>query len=304
MSPTAPFVAIGVNLEGERDVLRRTRAIDRQIRRHAIVSVRHMDPRVVRISIAPVKSLGLVHPEQVMLEHGGVLGNRRFWLCDEKGALYGGKRDGTMLRIRPEWNESTRHLALTFPHGDRVEGVVELGDTVDAQLYRLPRPSRRVIGPWEEAISRYVGRPLTLLWADQGAVDRTPQGGGVSVVSCASLERLREEAGVSEAVDGRRFRMLFEIDGVEAHKEDRWIGHGVRIGEATVVFHGDIGRCVVTSRDPDSGVIDLPTLVTLAGYRREGLTEHLPFGIYGDVVVPGRVRLGDNATVESLRLTE
>jgi uncharacterized protein len=277
--------------------------LDRQIRHDAIVSLRHMGPSVVRISIAPVKSLGLVHPAEVMLEHGGVVGNRRFWLCDEKGALYGGKRDGAILRIRPEWNESTRHLALTFPDGDRVEDVVELGDKVDAQLYRLPRPSRLVIGPWEEAISCYVGKPLTLLWADEGAVDRTPQGGNVSVVSRASLERLREAAGVSDAIDGRRFRMLFEIDGVDAHEEDRWIGQRVRIGEAAVIFHGDIGRCVVTSRDPDSGVIDLPTLVTLAGYRREGFTEHLPFGIYGAVVVPGRVRLGDNATIESLRLT-
>jgi uncharacterized protein YcbX len=252
---------------------------------------------VARISIAPVKSLALVHPDQVMLERGGVVGNRRFWLRDERGALYGGKRDGTMLRIHPEWDESTRRLALTFPDGERVEGVVEIGDPVDAELYRLPRPSHRVVGPWEDAISSYVGRRLTLLWADEGAVDRTPQGGTVSVVSRASLERLREEAGVVDAIDGRRFRMLFEIDGVGPHEEDRWIGGEVRIGEAIVVFNGDVGRCVVTSRDPDTGVIDIPTLVTLAGYRRQGRTEDLPFGIYGAVVVPGRVRVGDAAAL-------
>ncbi len=136
-----------------------------------------MAAHVVRISVAPVKSLGLIHPNEVMLETGGVTGDRRFWLCDQQGALYAGKRDGTMLRIRPEWDESTRRLSLAFPDGERVEGVVEIGDPVDAELYRQPRPSHRVIGPWEEAISRYVGRPLTLLWADGGAVDRTPEGG-------------------------------------------------------------------------------------------------------------------------------
>jgi uncharacterized protein YcbX len=250
---------------------------------------------VARISIAPVKSLGLLHPDEVMLRQGGVVGDRRFWLCDERGALYGGKRDGTMLRIRPAWDESTRRLTLTFPDGERVEGVVQLGDRVDAELYRRPRPSHRVLGPWEEAISRHVGRPLTLLWADDGAVDRTPQGGTVSLVSRASLERLREETGVDDPIDGRRFRMLFEIEGVDEHEEDEWIGKEVRIGEATVVFNGDIGRCVVTSRDPDTGVIDLPTLATLVDYRPEGRTEPLPFGIYGSVVAPGRVRLGDTA---------
>ena len=161
-------------------------------------------------------------------------------------------------------------LALTFPDGSRVEGVVELGEPVDAELYRLRRASHRVIGPWQEAISRHSGTPLTLLWADESAVDRTPEGGTVSLLSRASLERLREEAGVEDEVDGRRFRMLFEIDGVEAHEEDRWIGREVRIGEATVRFNGDVGRCVVTSRDPDTGEIDLPTLVTLAKYRPDG----------------------------------
>jgi uncharacterized protein len=248
--------------------------------------------RVVRISVAPVKALGLVHPDEVMLEAGGVIGNRRFWLRDERGALYAGKRDGTMMRIRPEWDEETRRLSLTFPDGDRVEGVVELGELVEAELYRLPRPSRQVIGPWQEAISRFVGRPLELLWADDGAVDRLPRGGSVSLVSRASLERLREEAGCTDEIDGRRFRMLFEIHGVNAHEEDAWIGLTVRIGDATVVFNGDIGRCVVTSRDPDTGVIDVPTLTALASYRRDGVAEPLPFGIYGSVLVPGRVRVG------------
>jgi uncharacterized protein len=254
-----------------------------------------MAPRVVRISVAPVKSLGLVHSDEVQLEAGGVVGNRRFWLRDETGALYAGKRDGSMMRIRPEWDEETRRLALAFPDGHRVEGVVELGDPVDAQLYRVPRASRQVIGPWQEAISRYVGRPLELLWADDGAVDRTPEGGTVSLVSRASLERLRREAGVDEEVDGRRFRMLFEVEGVGAHEEDSWIGTEVRIGEATVTFNGDIGRCIVTSRNPDTGVPDLPTLATLVAYRREGRTEPLPFGVYGSVLVPGRVQVGDIA---------
>ena len=92
-----------------------------------------------------------------MLEPGGVAGDRRFWLLDEHGALYNGKRNGALQSIRPEWDESTRRLALTFPDGARVEGVVELGEPVDAELYRLRAASHRVIGPWQEAISRHSG---------------------------------------------------------------------------------------------------------------------------------------------------
>lgn len=252
-----------------------------------------MAATVARISIAPVKSLGLVHPDEVVLESGGVRGNRRFWLVDEDGRLFNNKRNGPMVRVASEWDEDSHVLALTFPDGSRVEGTVELGDPVDAVMYGHPHPSRRVVGPWEEAIAQHVGRRLTLLYAEHHAVDRGYAGGTVSLVSRASLERLRTEADATAPVDGRRFRMLFEIDGMRAHEEDEWLGTQVRIGDATIVLNGDVGRCVVTSHDPDTGVTDLDTLGTLAAYRREGRNEPLPFGVYGAVVVPGLVRVGD-----------
>ena len=252
-----------------------------------------MEPQVVRISIAPVKSLGLVHPDEVDVGHGGVAGNRRFWLLDEDGRLFNNKRNGPMVQIRPEWDETTRRLALTFPDGRVVEGTVELGEAVAPEMYDDPIPSRHVVGPWADAISDFVGRPLTLLWADECVPDRSRHGGTVSLVSRGSLERLREEAGADAPVDGRRFRMLFEIDGVAAHEEDDWLDREVRAGGAVLRLNGDVGRCVVTSHDPDRGVTDLDTLGVLARYRREGRNEPLPFGAYGSVVSPGRVRVGD-----------
>ena len=252
-----------------------------------------MEARVVRLSIAPVKSLGLVHPEEVEVEPCGIRGNRRFWLVDAEGRLFNGKRGGPMVRIQPEWDEDTKELALAFPDGSRAEGTVELGERIDAEMYRHPHPSRRVVGPWEDAISEFVGQHLTLLWAETHAVDRGYRGGSVSLVSRESLERLREEAGADEAVDGRRFRMLFEIEGVPPHEEDEWLGTQVRIGDATILLNGDVGRCVVTSQDPDTGVTTLDTLGALAAYRRDGRNEPLPFGVYGSVVIPGRVRVGD-----------
>jgi uncharacterized protein len=253
-----------------------------------------MEARVVGISIAPVKAMALVCPDEVVVGAIGVVGNRRFWLRDESGHLFNAKKEGRLLQIRPEWDESSRRLAMTFPDGLRVEGVVELGEPLDATIYGELRPSRRVVGgAWAEVVSEFVGRPLELLWADDNGVDRLTAEGTVSLISTASLDRLRTEMGVKSQVDGRRFRMLFEIDGVEAHGEDSWIGKHVQVGDAEIVVTGDIGRCIVTSRDPDTGVVDMPTLVTLASYRREGHTEQLPLGVKGTVYTPGRVRVGD-----------
>jgi len=252
-----------------------------------------MEGRVARISIAPVKALHVVNPDEVELGPGGVAGDRRFWLVDADGRLFNDKHLPQLLRVRAEWDEATRRLGLEFPDGLCVEGVVEPGDPVEARLYDRPHPSRTVRGPWQEALSAYAGEPLTLLWSESGAVDRGVGGGAVTVVSRASLERLREEAGVEGSVDGRRFRMLFEIDGVEPHEEDEWIGRRVEIGDAVVAPVGDVGRCAVTTKNPDTGETDLDTLGTLAAYRREGRTEPLPFGVHAAVVQPGRVRVGD-----------
>lgn len=253
-----------------------------------------MEGRVVRISIAPVKSLGLVHPEEIELTPAGVVGDRRFWLVDADRRLANGKRFPQLMRLRPEWDEQTRRLALRFPGGEAVEGTVEPGEPFEATLYGVPHPSRVVEGPWQEAISQLAGEPLTLLWSERGAVDRgADRGGWATIVSRASLERLGEAAGVTDPIDGRQFRMLLEIDGVAAHEEDEWTGVRVRVGEAVLAPLGDVGRCVVTTRNPDTGEFAVDTLKALAAYRPDGQTERLPLGVYCDVVEAGLVRLGD-----------
>jgi uncharacterized protein YcbX len=253
-----------------------------------------VEGRVARICIAPVKALHVVNPEEVELGREGVRGDRRFWLVDRDRRLVNGKRHPELMRVQPEWNETSRRLALAFPDGSVVDGDVEPGEQLAAELYGTPHPSRTVPGPWQEALSDYAGEPLTLLWSEGGAQDRgNDRGGWASLISRGSLEQLGAEAGSDKPVDGRRFRMLFEIEGVEPHEEDTWLGLQVAIGEAVIVPLGDVGRCVVTTCDPDTAVSDFDTLKLLAGYRAEGVVEPLPFGVYCNVAVPGRVRVGD-----------
>jgi uncharacterized protein YcbX len=253
--------------------------------------------RVVAVNVAPVKALGLVHPQEIHLNERGVDGDRRFWLVDEERRLFNNKRCGPLVRVRPEWDEATGVLALAFPDGARVEGVVEVeAEPFAVELYGYPLASRRVVGPWAEALSEFAGQPLTLLRADEGAPDRL-YAGGASIVSRASLAEVAARGGERGPLDGRRFRMLLELDGVQAHEEDAWLGRRVRVGDALLQVNGDVGRCAVTTHDPDTGVPDFDTLKVLAAYRREGVKEPLPLGVYASVVEPGRVRVGDALTI-------
>ena len=95
--------------------------------------------------------------------------------------------------------------------------------------------------------------------------------------------------------DPRRFRMTLTIDGVEAWGEDGWRGREVAIGDAARLrVTAPVPRCVVTTRDPDDGHRDLPTLKALAELRG-GWRAH--FGVWCDVVAAGPVRRGDPVTV-------
>ena len=252
-------------------------------------------PVVSLISIAPVKGLGLVHPQEVSLEDVGVRDNRCFYLIDADERRYGQLRNGRLVQIEQEYDG--KRLALRFPDGSVAEGVVAVGDDrVTSDFYGRPVDAQVVEGPWSDALSRWAGRPLRLVQPAPGAaIDRAR--GHVSLVSTASLDELARQGGQDGRVDGRRFRMLFELDGCEPHEEDGWIDRHVRIGTALVRLRGEVGRCAITTQNPETGVPDFDTLRTIAGYRPttadEAGKKHLPFGVYGEVVEPGKVALGD-----------
>lgn len=248
---------------------------------------------VAALSLTPVKGLQVTARDELWLGPRGVREDRRFYLVDDAGRMVNGKRLGALQTVVADYDDQARTLELTFADGSSVAGPIELGPALDTTFSSLSLSSQPVLGPFSAALSEHVGAPLRLVEADprRPAVDRGTLG-AVSLISRASLQTLTAIA--SADVDPRRFRMLIEVDGPPAHAEDGWIGRNVRIGDALVAMRGHVGRCLVTGLDPESGKPDLPTLDLLRGYRSElDTTEPLAFGIYGSVLDPGRVRLGD-----------
>jgi MOSC domain-containing protein len=258
-----------------------------------------MSAVVSGLALTAVKATRLREVERIWLDRDGVRENRRFFLIDERGRMVNSKPIGQLQTIVAEYCDSERTLSLRFPDGRVVSGRVRLGEVVHARFYSSSVHAPLVEGPWSQAISELAGRPLRLVESERacGAVDRA-EDGTVSLISRASLARLAEQGGESQ-LDGRRFRMLIEIDGVPAHAEDEWVGSCVRIGSAGVAFTGHVGRCMITSRDPETGLVDLPTLDLLGAYRTGiGTTEPLPFGVYGEVREPGSISVGDPLVVD------
>jgi uncharacterized protein YcbX len=250
---------------------------------------------VAWISVTPVKGLRLQHRDEVQLTEHGVPGDRAFFVVDERGAMVSATRLGPLVAVEPEHDPRTGVLTLRFPGGEEVAGPIELGGPEQVRFSRLGLRARPVLGSFSAALSDHCGRPLRLFATppERPGVDRGSVG-AATLLSVASLERLRAQAGVSEPIDPRRFRMTFGVEGLEAHEEDRWIGRDVNVGATTLRVRGNVGRCAATTRQPDTGEVDFKTLHHLKAYRYEvPTTEPLPFGVYASVVRPGRVRVGD-----------
>ena len=254
-----------------------------------------MSARVVALTIAPVKGLRALERDELVLGPAGVRENRRFLLIDAESRMVNAKRLGALQTVVPDYDDAQRTLALRFADGSVAAGAVEPRRRIPVRFFDSTIATAEVLGPFSQALSEQLGTPLRLVEsvAEWGAVDRGREG-TMSLISSASIERVGVAAEAAGPVDARRFRMLVQIDGVAAHAEDDWVGRPLRVGGATVAPLGHVGRCVVTKRDPDSGEADLDTLRALASYRGESeTTEPLGCGVYGTVLQPGAVRLGD-----------
>jgi uncharacterized protein YcbX len=253
-------------------------------------------PNVSWLSIAPVKGLALRHPDEIALERHGVSENRRFYMVEPNGRRFGARECGEVFEVEADYHAATERLELRFPDGAVVAGEVRLRESLETDFYGRPVTGRVVVGPWAQALSEFAGQEVRLVRADQpgAGVDRGDGRGPVTLVSDASLQELGRQSGAGRPVDGRRFRMLVGVAGCEPHEEDTWLGLSVRLGEATVRVTGTVGRCVITTRNPDTGKRDFDTLAAIQAYRGQNpLTGELDLGVYGVVVEPGRVRVGD-----------
>jgi len=255
-----------------------------------------MPAAVSWISVTPVKGLRLQSRDEVEVTEDGVPGDRAFFLVDGRGAMVSATRIGPLVAVVADHDATAGTLSLRFPDGSEVAGAVELGEREPVRFGGLNMTASPVLGDFATALSEHCGNgPLRMFAAppERPGIDRG-RIGAVTLLSVASLEALHKQSGADEPVDPRRFRMTFGIEGLQPHEEDTWLERDVRVGDALVRVTGNVGRCALTTRQPDTGIVDFKTLHHLRAYRDEvPTTEPLPFGVHARVLEPGRVRLGD-----------
>lgn len=255
-------------------------------------------PAVARLALAPVKGLGLLHPDALELRADGIPGDHLFHLVTaDDGRMVNGKLAGPLVRVTARVDAALDTLTLDFPGGASVAGDARaLGEAVETSFYGRPVPGRLVEGPFAEALSAAAGFAVRLVRVDatSAACDVLHP---VSVLSRASIDDLARHAGSPALADDRRFRMHVLLDGCTPLEEDGWAGRLVQLGsDAVVRLAGPIPRCTITGQDPATGTGDQGTLKAITAWRGLSPTGKIDLGMYADIVEPGVVRVGDPVT--------
>jgi uncharacterized protein YcbX len=230
----------------------------------------------------PVKSMAGERLRAARLDGRGVGGDRTHALLDA--------RDGRGDRLLTA-SRAPRLLAWAAAYPDTPDDAL---DPAAPPPPSLRAPDGTVWG-WDEpglagAIAADVGVPVGLRRDPAGQQDLER-----SVLVTTEASRLALEAALGRPVDLRRFRTNLHLDlDAPAFAEERWRGGRLQVGQVTLALLHPCARCVVPTRGPD-GQGRWPELLRHLHRARAGL-----FGINARVLVPGRVALGDRATVTGL----
>ena len=250
---------------------------------------------VATLSTTPIKGFALHHPASIEVNERGVVGDRDFFLVDETGSMFSTSKTGELPGFSALYNNSQNSLTVFESGTLLIEEEVHLGEATSGKFFKVwDVAGHKVLGPWDELFSQRLGRPVTMIKA--GPERAGTDVGRLSLISSRSVQALAESANISD-IDPRRFRMNIEISGIPAHEEDTWLDQVFTIGSALLRGGGPVQRCVATTRNPDTGVVDLKVLKLIKDYRGRQESEFglgFNFGVYGFCLTPGTISVGDN----------
>jgi uncharacterized protein YcbX len=215
----------------------------------------------------PVKSMSAEDLDHVSVSWAGLAGDRRWAFVradsESNGFPWHTIREspdlaGYLTRLRDPDRPDKSGVEVRSPDGDWLE---------------VTHPS----------VASRLGEGVRVMRLDKGAFDAMP----VSLIATQTVAAICELAGVP--AEPLRFRPNFLVDATldQPFAEDHWVGSVLQIGSAHVRIDVRDQRCVVINVDPTTGDQDKRVLKSV------GKHHGAMAGVYGSVVKPGLVRIGD-----------
>jgi hypothetical protein len=222
----------------------------------------------------PVKSMAPEALRSVAVGWHGLAGDRR-WAFLRPGMERSGFPWLTIREAPQLWQYQPY-----FTDSDNVETSKVLVKTPDGSELEVADP----------ALAAHFGDGVLLMKQYSGVFDVMP----LSLLTVQSVEQL--SASIELPLTPSRFRPNIVIDSPASGSfpEDSWTGSVLKIGGLRFRVDQRDKRCVMVNVDPELLTSDSRVLRAIATER------DARFGVYGTVVEPGEIAVGDSVFAESL----
>jgi len=207
-----------------------------------------LTPTVDRLTVYPIKSLdGRSVSSAEIVTNGGLAGDREYALFDSDDEYVNGKRERQIHRLSAEYEGPDTGI-----------GAVELSWLDDDESHRFSVDEIED-GAAVDWLSDAIGYPISLSRNREGGFPDDTHASGPTIISSATIETVASWFdGISTESMRRRLRANIELGDVPAFWEDHLFAdrsHHVEFTIGGVSFRGvnPCQRCVVPSRDPDTG---------------------------------------------------
>ena len=219
----------------------------------------------------PVKSMAGEPLTRADLSWAGVAGDRRW----------------AFVRAGAEKNGFPWYTIREAPLMCRYAARLDHPERPDKSTVTVRTPADDVLGLTDLALADELGAGVRVMRLDRGLFDAMP----VSLITTATVSTLCALAGVPTSELRFRPNLVIAPAAAEPYREDEWVGTVLHLGDAAIRVDRRDSRCIIVNVDPESGRPDAG-LLKLIGRRRQACA-----GVYGTVVLPGLVQVGDPVTI-------
>ena len=227
--------------------------------------------RVAGLWRYPVKSMAGEALDSAEVSWNGLAGDRR-WAFIRDGQVSSGFPWLTIRDQAEMW-----HYRPRFADPDRPNASVTL----------VRRPGGGEVDVADPVLAAELGPAVRVIRQDRGVFDTMP----LSLLSTQAVASLGKLAGAELTAERFRPNLLVDVPGLD-FPEDSWVGRVLRIGGLRMRVDQRDQRCVMINVDPVT-LCKNPAVLRAVARERDA-----QFGVYGSIVDPGRVEVGDPVELE------
>lgn len=220
------------------------------------------NPTVSNITIYPIKSLdGVSLQKGIITDCGCLLHDREYAIADSNGRFINGKANPLVHSLRSAIDFERDMISFRY-HDEAMWNQFDLQNEKPAI---------------DSYLSDFFKTPATLVQNKTGRFLDIPDLSGITIISTASLQSVAGWFNIPGLDETRkRFRATIEITGVAPFWEDHLFstpGTAIEftIGEVTLFGMSPRARCVVPTRNPESGEVLHAFPKTFAKHRAASL---------------------------------